>query len=297
MSIQQNTNISQYVPKSSSSSLLSSKTGLLDRPPMSSAASNSRSVFGRSRFRSMTIPENDREDKLTTEVPQKKALDAQKRRNSWFTSISIIKSLSSNSISPFLRGKESLNDSMDLASEEKVDQESQNPGELKAVPDTSETDMPDEIQLDEPVDHRSSGGAFSQCNQSDVIDHICTDECNFQEEDMDSNAENAQKPTIVVQEFSWNTFITEACSKTSILVRQGVEKLGVLSQNMRRVPELISKDSFRYLRYTISAILLVFSLTFFLLTLFQERDIYERIFHILIENIEIKNPKNAARPI
>ena len=158
MSIQQNTNIGQYVPKSSSSSVLSSKAaGMLDRPPMS--ASSSRSLFGRNRFRSMTIPENDREDRLLTSdvVPKKQTMDAQKRRNSWFTSISIIKSLSSNSISPFLRGKGSLSDSFDLqqtdAADEKAEQEKHNCGELKVIQDSSE-ELANEIQPCDAVDPR-----------------------------------------------------------------------------------------------------------------------------------------------
>ena len=157
MSIQQNTNISQYVPKSSSSSVISSKAGLMDRPPMS--ASNSRSMFGRNRFRSMTIPENDREEKLN-DLPKKKSqLTAQKRRNSWFTSISIIKSLSSNSISPFLRSKDSLNDSMDIvqsdSSEEKLAQESRDSkkSDLNKANDSSE-ELANEVKSFVPTDTR-----------------------------------------------------------------------------------------------------------------------------------------------
>ena len=144
MSIQQNTNTSQLVPKSSSSSFISSKAGFSDRPPMNttSRTNSNRSVFGRNRFRSMTIPENDREEK-TSEIPKKKSISAQKRRNSWFTSISIIKSFSSNSISPFLRGKDSPHDSMDVDNSDlsEVSQKSKLPRDDSSDQTNSELNM------------------------------------------------------------------------------------------------------------------------------------------------------------
>ena len=48
----------------------------------------------------------------------------------------------------------------------------------------------------------------------------------------------------------------------------------------KQLPGLIKKDSFKYLRYSVSIFLLVFSLVFFLLTLYQEKDIYENVFNL-----------------
>ena len=59
---------------------------------------------------------------------------------------------------------------------------------------------------------------------------------------------------------------------------------------------LIKQDSFKYLRYSVSILLLVFSLVFFLLTLYQEKDIYENVFNFFYSNIEIKNTDSKALP-
>jgi hypothetical protein len=42
--------------------------------------------------------------------------------------------------------------------------------------------------------------------------------------------------------------------------------------------------------------LLVFSLVFFLLTLYQEKDIYENVFNFFYSNIEIKTTDSKALP-
>lgn len=63
-----------------------------------------------------------------------------------------------------------------------------------------------------------------------------------------------------------------------------------------QLPGLIKKDSFKYLRYSVSILLLVFSLVFFLLTLYQEKDIYENVFNFFYSNIEIKNTDSKALP-
>ena len=60
---------------------------------------------------------------------------------------------------------------------------------------------------------------------------------------------------------------------------------------------LMTRDSFKLLRITISIFLIIFSLFFLLFAFFLNDDLYERMFDYFINNVEIKNPSFAGRSI
>ncbi len=66
---------------------------------------------------------------------------------------------------------------------------------------------------------------------------------------------------------------------------------------INELPNLLCQDSFKYLRIGISIFILIISIFFLLLTLFQDSNIYENVFRFVYNNIEIKNPTSHPRPI
>ncbi len=66
---------------------------------------------------------------------------------------------------------------------------------------------------------------------------------------------------------------------------------------INELPNLLSKDSFKYLRFGLSVFILIISVLFLLLTLFQDSNIYDNAFRFIYNNIEIKNPTKYPRAI
>lgn len=64
---------------------------------------------------------------------------------------------------------------------------------------------------------------------------------------------------------------------------------------MYELPDLIKKDSFKYLRLTLSTLILAFSLLFFLLTFFQGEDLYENLFSLIKNYVFVSNSPNDDR--
>lgn len=59
--------------------------------------------------------------------------------------------------------------------------------------------------------------------------------------------------------------------------------------------DLVRQDSFRFLRLSVSVLILVFSLLFFLLTFFQDEDFYESLFHVVKNYVFVNNPTSNLR--
>lgn len=58
---------------------------------------------------------------------------------------------------------------------------------------------------------------------------------------------------------------------------------------------LVRQDSFRFVRLSVSVLILVFSLLFFLLTFFQDEDFYESLFHVVKNYVFVNNPTSNLR--
>ena len=74
----------------------------------------------------------------------------------------------------------------------------------------------------------------------------------------------------------------------------------VASRNIKKVHNLIRKDSFQFARQTASIHLVLFGLCYFFISLivafFRERKISETFFNFFFDNIEINNPQTTALP-
>lgn len=71
--------------------------------------------------------------------------------------------------------------------------------------------------------------------------------------------------------------------------------LGKVEKYFSQLPSLIKKDSFKFLRFSISCLIFIFSLIFFLLTFFQDEDFYENFFNLIKNHVFVNNPTNTVR--
>ncbi len=114
--------------------------------------------------------------------------------------------------------------------------------------------------------------------------------CNLKKDSINNLSESSiEKPT------NDESFFSD--KNLSFIIDKVKENFSNSKSIIHELPNLLSKDSFKYLRIGISIFILVISVLFLLLTLFQESNIYENAFRFVYNNIEIKNPTNHPRPI
>lgn len=63
----------------------------------------------------------------------------------------------------------------------------------------------------------------------------------------------------------------------------------------KHIFSLIKKDSFKFLRLSLSFIIIFFSLLFFLLTFLQDEDFFENLFNAIKSYVFVNNPTNNLR--